>query len=469
MLLNFQINQAIHKYSAKGSNMATQGANRLIRKLKGFELFVYYTHKFMDSTYTPFIRIAILGEINESILRQALNYVQLKHPLLQVCLEESKGEVFFAKMKAYNVIPLSILKNTNNDEWKNIGLKETRKKFDDEKGPLIKLILLKDEVNNSHDLIAVYHHSIADNISIKTFFKDLLSIYSKIQYNVLNDDDIHELPIPASSLDPVMAEDFQQIHIASDKFSIKRLIAQIGDFFITLKKSLIVFFKEIGMKSDSFQDAILTKELTTALSNSCHSHNVTLEAFLWAVLLSCIKEEYNQKKYNIATLISTRRFYIPKISDEIIGCYLSSYNMQIVTKDLPKDIWIFAKFLNDIVSTNALANIFNQPKPPPGKIMPFIMWLIKIKISLGYFFNSSKLSTIYLSHAGELFIQNSSMALKIRAYNRGGNRFREKSISLLTIILNNELNISLSSSLLPSEYTEAIMKKMLSRLMELKN
>lgn len=436
----------------------------VIRKLNNREAYCYFIYQMVNGALTTFIRQSIQGEINEDILRQSLKYVQLKHPLLRACIKKNKDGLFFYSINEDNTIPLTILKKTYPDQWKEVGRKEIYKKFDLENGPLVRVLLLKDEGRNLHDLIVIYQHCILDGITNIIFLEDTLSFYSKIKSDALTQEDVQETIVLDSKLN-LDIENLNYPGTPKEKPSLKKLISHSKNIVISLKDVFVTLSIGKRLHFTLDRDASLGKTLTNKLRNACKDHGVSFSGILWAVVFSCLKEELPHKKYSLRIPVNLRNYYVPKISNEIMGSYNGFYETTIATEKLPDDIWAMAKYINQHITAHALHNALKQSSPKSYFMIVLSIYLIKIKIILNSIFNRTTLGPVLLSHAGKFNFQNKDFVLK--AYHWGGNfpvsAYFRKSIIFTSKIANEELHFSLSSNV-SSECSAVIMQKIMTRL-----
>jgi hypothetical protein len=109
--------------------------------------------------------------------RDALNLVQLRHPLLSVCIETSEDcRPHFRRETA--PIPLRVVQGNNAAQrWESEIELELSIPFNARQAPLVRAVLLHEA--DQAVFILVAHHSIADGVSIAFVIRDVLQALSR--------------------------------------------------------------------------------------------------------------------------------------------------------------------------------------------------------------------------------------------------------------------------------------------------
>ena len=126
---------------------------------------------------TPFcslFTIKLLGILQESQLRQALNCVQSKHPLLCCVVKDDplNGPHFVLQNQPAPIL-LRIVERKNDEDWQREVHREWMAPFNANSEPLLRLVWLRSE--SVHELLLIGHHSICDGQSGITLLRDLLN------------------------------------------------------------------------------------------------------------------------------------------------------------------------------------------------------------------------------------------------------------------------------------------------------
>ena len=140
------------------------------RKLNELE----YLNWTIGQPYNISLCITVTGDLREDRLRNVLDKVQEKHPMLQAQLnvgEDDKPYLFWGEV---DKIPLEVQPRTSDVQYKEVVEQEFVTPFETGKScstPLIRVILLY-SLDDS-DLIITIQHVIADGMSMVFLFKDI--------------------------------------------------------------------------------------------------------------------------------------------------------------------------------------------------------------------------------------------------------------------------------------------------------
>ena len=189
------------------------------RKMLFFERFMY-----VDGV-TPIncsLTAKVRGVILADNLRNALNKVQAKHPLLRARVVEEAGEPYFVLDEGVPEIPVQVIERKSDEDWRAITVAQWNVPFETQAGPLLRLLWIKsDEVS---ELMLVGHHCICDGGSIITLLREILL--------VLDQPDTELVPYTSySSLADLVPQD-----VLSDAKTIRRAKrkAMMYKLFLTL-------------------------------------------------------------------------------------------------------------------------------------------------------------------------------------------------------------------------------------------
>lgn len=137
---------------------------------------VEYLNWLIGQPYNVSMSITIRGNLQKQKMRNALNKIQEKHPLLQAQLYVNKNEEPFFIWGNISEIPLVIENRSSNDLYKKVVEEEFTTPFETGKNcflPLIRVKILFSE--DLFDLIITMQHVIADGMSMVFLFMDILS------------------------------------------------------------------------------------------------------------------------------------------------------------------------------------------------------------------------------------------------------------------------------------------------------
>jgi hypothetical protein len=132
--------------------------------------------------FTSVFPIKLLGELDESRLRQALAQVQKKHALLRCVINDSAGRPCFILQEKPAAISLRIVERGGEDDWQTEVRKEWVAPFNAGLEPLVRLVWLRGK--DVHELILVGHHCICDGIAGINLLRECLSAYDQPNHDL---------------------------------------------------------------------------------------------------------------------------------------------------------------------------------------------------------------------------------------------------------------------------------------------
>jgi NRPS condensation-like uncharacterized protein len=124
-----------------------------------------------------FVMVAtVSGPLTDSILRQALDLEQQRHPPLKCKFIDGDPPRF--STEGVPQIPLRIIQRQSDDHWLEIAEKEILEPLPWRTGPMVRVVLLRSK--EKCDLLVTLCHITADAISGVNFMKNLLIIADKL-------------------------------------------------------------------------------------------------------------------------------------------------------------------------------------------------------------------------------------------------------------------------------------------------
>ncbi|MCB1032729.1 MAG: hypothetical protein KDD47_02715 [Acidobacteria bacterium] len=152
--------------------------HRLHRPLGTFEAALTVTGE-----HAPFVVVAVIhfdGGPTPERLRRVLDELQRKHPLLRVRIVRHGKELWYDSEEVPR-IPFEILQRQSDGHWVELAEAELNRRFDAEKGPLLRCSYLKaspDEGSGAvrSDLVLTFHHAVMDGTSGTVLVNRLLEL-----------------------------------------------------------------------------------------------------------------------------------------------------------------------------------------------------------------------------------------------------------------------------------------------------
>jgi thioesterase domain-containing protein/non-ribosomal peptide synthetase component F/acyl carrier protein len=134
-----------------------------------------------NPAYNASFRWSLEGDLNPSILQQAFNEIVARHEILRATFGRSDGVVLQLVTPSLKLLmPVTDLRTLSAPERgtkvERICAAEAARAFNLEKGPLIRVGLLRVE-NDRHILLLTLHHIICDGWSIGVILRELQQLY----------------------------------------------------------------------------------------------------------------------------------------------------------------------------------------------------------------------------------------------------------------------------------------------------
>ncbi|MFW9947644.1 MAG: condensation domain-containing protein, partial [Candidatus Odinarchaeota archaeon] len=262
------------------------------RKLNEIE----YLNWLIGQPYNISMSITVKGHIDKELLKESLEKVQKKHPILQSRLDVNDEGKPFLIFGVSGLIPLEIIPRTDDDHCKILVDKEFNIPF--ERGidcpyPLIRVKLLTSE--SISDIIITIAHVIGDGMSMIYLFRDLIFLMASSKKRIkplkviMNAEDI--LPSFYRKKIPKTARKFKTL-----VWFIKKLIT-LRKFIrkLTKKQSREKKQDNKDNKQKRFitRNWVLTEEQSQALIKKCKNEGVSVHSALCTMFLPDFPLIYN--------------------------------------------------------------------------------------------------------------------------------------------------------------------------------
>jgi hypothetical protein len=142
----------------------------LTRELDAFELILWATDRIEPHHFLLVLEIDNLPS-SDDFLQAALAAVQQRHPSLRVRIVSDTG-ASPRFVTTGEPIPFQLDHGTGEAAWMDAAARELATRFDEERGPLIRVRLVQSE-SASHLILAI-HHAIGDGMSAVYLARDIL-------------------------------------------------------------------------------------------------------------------------------------------------------------------------------------------------------------------------------------------------------------------------------------------------------
>lgn len=259
----------------------------------------------------------VRGQLRLARLREALDWVQRRHPLLRVCVQTEAGvPAYFA---GNTMIPIEVLTRRNADHWQQVAIDERNRPLRWDTPPLARMTVLHGD--DKSDLVITLHHLISDGVSSVYFFRDLLLALS----GHTSDDKL--APLSARpSLELLMPP--AERGITGLKRS-ARFIGQQAWTYFAERPQLLPEQQHVpaAQRRSSLSHQRLTSAETTALLDASREHGVTVHSVLCAALLMAVGAEIHAESpapdqlLGCCTPVNLRRALSPAVGEDL-GLYV---------------------------------------------------------------------------------------------------------------------------------------------------
>ena len=287
-----------------------------IHKVNKYERKITPLERFF--TRSPFSIVTIVarikGNISESMLRNAVFKVQMRHTNLRVRIREGHDHTPWFTTKGVQEIPVDIVSRDSDDHWIKLHREASQIHFEFNSRPAIRFILVQSP--DISELIILSHHIICDGLSLAYLARDLLFHLGnpKREVEVLPD------PIPID-LNNVPTD-------VSLNVLIKYFISRINRKWEKDK----LFFDQEDYRNlnetywNNFNHKIFSIELseaqTSALVDHCRNEKVTVNSALASAFIGAQTIVQGDKPYHSRIGVAANvRVRLPRPAGEVMGFY----------------------------------------------------------------------------------------------------------------------------------------------------
>lgn len=335
----------------------------------------------------------IQGNIQEIVLRQSLDIIQYRHPVLNSHIINSDNSYYF-QPAGITKLPLQIVNIREGQEWEAVVNAEMNQVIDSSKY-LLRVVLVK-VLNqpNINYLITTTHHAITDGLSSIQLHSEILTYCQEITEGksipVVNT--LEHIP-PIEKLLPAWTNSFK------NKLSRIALLLNIAfQKYLNPPKTLKVEkYVPISQRRCEIIHRQLSEESTQKFIQKCRQENTTVQSALCATLMLTVSKQINKIyedniKVSCLSYIDLRQRLKHTINAEnmtvlatsLMGFYRIKNNIS---------IWELArKIKNDLNKKINQGEIFNM------------IFLAKHMINFSLLFPNQVSATISVSNVGKVNI-----------------------------------------------------------------
>lgn len=338
------------------------------RPLNTFERLAFL----VDQTVSQnFVMVATLsGPLTESILRQALDLEQQRHPPLKCKFID--GDTPKYSTEGVPQIPLRIIQRKSDDHWLEMAEKEILETLPWRTGPMVRVVLLSSK--EKCDLLVTLCHITADAISGVNFMKNLLIIAGKLSRGetLVPQPPLAELPATHDLIrdDLKYPPEFLYLPTRISK-AIHKPVTLLGDKEVPIPEKITRTVQRI-----------LSKDETKKLVTRCRKERASVHAALCAALLQSVVEQVRslqdvlQKSplmIGCTTPVNIRHLFSIPVEDDIGNFISDALHYQRIndksslwsaSRKVKKSLNRELKFKKDIKAVRGLVDLLkNVPTP----------------------------------------------------------------------------------------------------------
>ncbi|HJT72647.1 MAG TPA: condensation domain-containing protein, partial [Chitinophaga sp.] len=291
---------------------------------------------------TPFngvFVIRIKGTITMELLRNALDKLQAKHPLLRAGITYGKdGSPYFKVNESCPEIPVTVTEQFYDDDWVLQSINDWATVFDTGSGPLIKLHWISGV--GSSDLVMAFHHCMCDGGAGLMLIKDLVALLDNPARDIGRHDSICTIEeiVPATVLNSKG----------------RQLKARFQAMLIRAGLRLLAALTTTHNKPRSYRERDylvhwkLSPSQSAALFKQCTAQGVTVNTALCVAFLEAFRQVKGKAARNKITCPVDIRKFVKEIRQDTIFSFGLSLTLSLPPSK--SSFWEKVRELQQIVS-----------------------------------------------------------------------------------------------------------------------
>jgi NRPS condensation-like uncharacterized protein len=282
--------------------------------------------------------VTIRGSFTLERLRNALNKMQQKHPLLRATIKEDAARVpYFVSSNKLAEIPIRITERVYDNDWKVQSKIEWGKLFEEKGAPLARVVWLKD--TDVSDLILVCPHCICDGTTFVTLMSEMLELLDKPEKELSS-------YLPFNSMQGLLSQSFKATKGQVLKAKLFSVVAKL--FFL---------FKSTKNRKPTGQNYLLHWRLdankTAALTAECKAAGASVHAALCVILLSAFQAIRGGKAHGKVICPVDVRKFVTEIKGDNMFAFAPIAELSV--DDNIVGFWEKAKKVKDDLNTKIAA------------------------------------------------------------------------------------------------------------------
>lgn len=245
--------------------------------------------------------VKIQGRLSQENLRNALNKVQQKHPLLRARIQENENGIpHFTSSNRLAEIPVRIIERQNDEHWKEESKTEWAKLFDHKDLPLARVVWIRGE--ETSDLMLVCPHCVCDGTTFVALMTEILQLLDQPEKEIGS--------YPAfDSVQGLLSGSYK---VSKGKIFRARIFSVLASAFFLFKRTR----EQYSPGNGYMLHWKLSAAETSTLLRSCKTAGLTLHSALCVAFLEAFKAVRGTHAHGkVICPVDVRRF-VAEIKDD---------------------------------------------------------------------------------------------------------------------------------------------------------
>lgn len=290
-----------------------------------------------DTSYNISGALDLIGNLDVERLLDALTKIIERHEILRTVFVEEEG-IFYQDIKGFVKIPFVFLED--NTSWEDLVLKESKRIFDFNEGPLFNLNLIKLDKNH-YRLMIVMHHIISDGWSISVLIKEISNFYKNINSSE---------KLPLLEFQYADYADWHQRLLASgvlDK-QLNYWVEKLGNYKDILDLP-VDYNRQSGQpakgKVISYQFEFINKKIIETI---CEENGITPYVFLLSAFGVLLQKYSGMPEVVVGSPVLGRK---NSFLDDLLGYFVNTITIKLDGKDNPSFKDYLARVKLDVIDS----------------------------------------------------------------------------------------------------------------------
>ncbi len=285
------------------------------------------------------------------VLRQALDALQARHPLLRMVVVPHGKAFAFVPMAPVVPVPLDVVARQGEAHWQRLAQHLLNQRFDPAQGPLMRCVyLVGDAAAGAAELICVFHHAVIDAASGGRLCHELLALCAALEG--------HDAAIPEHGA-PLLLQPSTEA-LLPPAYRGWRLAGRLLSFLAGQARAQRRYRKQtrhspqppiLPQSACCILSLTLPEAATQALVRKARRERVSLNSALAAaMLLAVYRHRYPPEVLPLRTLVfaDLRPYLRPALSAEHLGCYLAMQRLECLVSPRTT-LWRLARSIGEAV------------------------------------------------------------------------------------------------------------------------